>query len=183
MTRAITWIVAVLSSVAATTTRPAVAQEPVAMNIPAPELQGIEEWINAKPMAWKDLKGQVVVLHFWTFGCINCIHNYPCYAGWHEDFAGKGVTIIGVHTPESDGEKKIEAVRKKVKDNGMKYAVAVDSEGKTWAAWGNRWWPSIYLIDKKGSVRYRWDGELNWNKVKGEEVLRKKIKELLAEKG
>jgi hypothetical protein len=93
------------------------------------------------------------------------------------------VTVIGVHTPETAGEKNIEAVRKKVKDSGMKYPVAVDSQGKTWAAWGNRWWPSIYLIDKKGNVRHRWDGELNWNKVKGEEIMCQKIQELLAEKG
>ena len=86
-----------------------------------------------------------------------------------------------MHTPETQGEKKIEAVRKKVKDNEIKYAIAVDSQGKTWAAWGNRWWPSIYLIDKKGNVRYRWDGELNGNKVKGEEIMRRRIKELLAE--
>jgi hypothetical protein len=65
----------------------------------------------------------------------------------------------------------------------MKYAIAVDSQGKTWSAWGNRWWPSIYLIDKTGNVRYRWDGELNSNKVKGEEIMRERIKELLAEKG
>ena len=96
--------------------------------------------------------------------------------------ADKGVTIIGIHTPETDGEKSLAAVRKKVKDNEMKYAVAVDSAGKTWAEWGNQFWPSIYLIDKKGNVRYRWDGELNWNNIKGEEVMRKKIKELLAER-
>jgi len=87
-----------------------------------------------------------------------------------------------VHTPETEGEKNIEAVRKKVKENGIKYPVAVDSTGKTWAAWGNRYWPSIYLIDKKGNVRYRWDGELNWNKTKGEEIMRKNIEELLTEK-
>jgi len=73
-------------------------------------------------------------------------------------------------------------VRKKVKDNGIKYAIAVDSEAKTWAAWGNRWWPSVYLVDKKGFVRYRWDGELNSKDTKGEKIMRKKIEELLAEK-
>jgi hypothetical protein len=93
------------------------------------------------------------------------------------------VTAIGVHTPETEGEKNIEAVQKKVRDKGMNYAVAVDSQGKTWAAWGNRWWPSISLIDKNGNVRCRWDGELNGNKVKGEEIMRQKIKELVAEKG
>jgi hypothetical protein len=92
------------------------------------------------------------------------------------------VTIIGVHTPETDEEKKIETVRKKVKDNGMKYPIAVDGSAKTWKAWGNQWWPSVYLIDKQGNVRYRWDGELNWKESKGEKIMRKKIEELLAEK-
>ena len=64
----------------------------------------------------------------------------------------------------------------------MKYAIAVDKSGKTWEAWGNRCWPSIYLIDKSGNVRYRWDGELKSNQVNGEAVMRKKIEELLAEK-
>jgi hypothetical protein len=88
-----------------------------------------------------------------------------------------------VHTPETEREANLKAVRKKVNDNGMKYAVAADSAGKTWAEWGNQWWPSIYLIDKKGNVRYRWDGELNGNGIRGEEVMRIKIKELLAEAG
>ncbi len=92
------------------------------------------------------------------------------------------MTIIGVHTPETAAEKKIEKVRKKVKDNGMKYPIAVDGSQKTWQAWGNTYWPSVYLIDKKGFVRYRWDGELNWKETKGETIMRKKIKELLAEK-
>jgi predicted transcriptional regulator len=64
----------------------------------------------------------------------------------------------------------------------MEYPIVVDNAGKNWAAWDNRFWPCIYLIDKKGNVRYRWDGELNWNEVKGEAIMRKKIEELLAEK-
>jgi peroxiredoxin len=172
----------ILMCLAAAARNSAQAQEPAAMKIPAPELQGIEEWINSKPVQLQDLRGRVVVVHFWTFGCINCIHNYTSYSAWHKDFADKGVTIIGVHTPETDGEKKLDAVRKKVKSNKMTYPIAADTDGKTWAAWGNRWWPSIYLIDKKGNVRYRWDGELNWDKVKGERIMRAKIEELLAEK-
>jgi hypothetical protein len=90
--------------------------------------------------------------------------------------------VIGVHTPESAGEAKIARVRQKVKDNEMKYPIAVDREAKIWNAWGNQWWPSTYLIDKQGFVRYRWDGELNWKETKGEKIMRKKIEELLAEK-
>jgi AhpC/TSA family len=92
------------------------------------------------------------------------------------------LTVIGVHTPETDEEKEIDKVRKKVKDNDMKYPVAVDGKALTWQAWGNQFWPSVYLIDKKGDVRYRWDGELNWKETKGETIMRKKIEELLAEK-
>jgi peroxiredoxin len=160
----------------------AFAQEPVAMRVPAPEPRGIQEWINSDPIKLKDLKGKVVVVHFWTFGCINCIHNLPHYAKWHSDFSDKGVTVIGIHTPETAPEKKLEAVRKKVADNEMKYTIAVDGTGKTWRAWGNLMWPCVYLIDKQGNVRYRWDGELNWKNVNGEAVMRKKIEELLAEK-
>jgi hypothetical protein len=90
--------------------------------------------------------------------------------------------VIGVHTPETNEEKKIEKIRTKVKANGMKYPIAVDGSAKTWQAWGNRFWPSIYLIDRKGNVRYRWDGELNSRASKGEKIMRDKIKELLAEK-
>ncbi len=90
--------------------------------------------------------------------------------------------VIGVHTPETANEKKLDNVRKKVKTNGMKYPIAVDGSAKVWRAWDNQYWPSVYLIDKKGFVRYRWDGELNWKGTKGDAILRKKIKELLAEK-
>ena len=76
----------------------------------------------------------------------------------------------------------MDSVRKKVKSNGIKYPIAVDNDFKTWQAWGNQYWPSTYLIDKKGNVRYRWDGELNVKEIKGEETMRKKIEELLAEK-
>jgi hypothetical protein len=73
-------------------------------------------------------------------------------------------------------------VRQKVKDNGMAYPIAVDNDQKNWRAWDNRYWPCVYLIDKQGKVRYRWEGELNYRETKGESIMRKKIEELLAEK-
>lgn len=101
--------------------------------------------------------------------------------GWHKDYSEKGLVVLGVHTPETEREKKVESVRQKVKDNGIKHPVAIDNEAKTWKAWGNRYWPSVYLIDKKGNVRYRWDGELNFNTTKGEKLMRERIDKLLAE--
>jgi peroxiredoxin len=110
------------------------------------------------------------------------VHNYPWYKAWHEKYSQQGVVLIGVHTPETPGEKNVESIRKKAKENGLAYPIAVDNNAKNWQAWGNRWWPSTYLIDKKGYVRYRWDGELNWKDIKGEEIMRQKIEELRAEK-
>jgi hypothetical protein len=92
------------------------------------------------------------------------------------------VVVLGVHTPETPGEAKAERVRQQVKANAIAYPVALDPKGRTWAVWGNRYWPSTYLIDKRGVVRYRWDGELNLGQVRGEKVMRRKIEELLAEK-
>jgi hypothetical protein len=65
----------------------------------------------------------------------------------------------------------------------LEYPIVIDNDGATWKTWDNHWWPSTYLIDKKGVVRFRWDGELNWKKTKGEAILRKKIEQLLAEPG
>ena len=90
--------------------------------------------------------------------------------------------MIGIHTPETEGEKKIDNVRKKVKEQDFKFPIAVDTDFKTWRAWDNRYWPSVYLIDKEGFVRYRWDGELNWKDIPGEKRMRERIEKLLAEK-
>jgi predicted transcriptional regulator len=87
-----------------------------------------------------------------------------------------------VHTPELANEKNLDAVKKKVKANKMEYPIAVDTKGKTWAAWNNQYWPTVYLVDKKGKVRFRWDGELNYGGVKGEKIMAEKIEELLKEK-
>src|SRR4029077_7551001 len=126
-----------------------------------------------QPLNLSELHGRVVVLHFWTFGCINCQHNFPSLKACQDEFSKKGGTIIGVHTPETARERNIDNVRRSVADNGLKYPIVFDKEGKIWKAWGNRWWPSTYLIDKQGFVRYRWDGELNWKKTKGEPVMRR----------
>jgi thiol-disulfide isomerase/thioredoxin len=144
-------------------------------------LVAITQWINSKPLALKALHGKVVVLHFWTFGCINCRHNLPYYNRWQTDFAKDDVQIIGVHTPETAGEADERMVRARVGELGIKYPVAVDNESATWKAYQNRYWPSIYLIDKQGQVRFRWDGELEYQDSGGDKSMRVRIKALLAE--
>jgi hypothetical protein len=89
--------------------------------------------------------------------------------------------IIGVHTPETDEERDVEKLRAKVVEAGMEYPVAVDNASQTWSAWANNMWPSVYLIDKRGHVRYWWYGELNWQGAEGEKLMREKIELLLTE--
>jgi hypothetical protein len=109
------------------------------------------------------------------------VRNLPWYRGWHEKFSAKGLTVIGIHTPESEPERNIETVRQKVKEHAIEYPVAVDNESKSWNAWTNRFWPAVYLIDKRGYVREWWYGELNWQGTEGERFMRERVEELLAE--
>ena len=149
-----------------------------------PEFVG-SEWLNTpdnKPVTLASRKGKVTVVEFWTFGCINCQHNLPSYARWQKQFAKKGVEIIGIHTPETEEEKDIANVKKFLKERSITYPILFDGEGKNWNGWSQQFWPTVWLIDKKGLVRYRWQGELGWNGAKGEQIVARKIQELLDER-
>lgn len=147
----------------------------------APPMTGVTHWINSQPIELAKLRGKVVVLHFWTFGCINCQRNLPYYNKWREEFDPEHVAIIGVHTPELQQEADLRNVEAAVKRLGIKYPVAVDNAEETWKAYRNRYWPSIYLIDKRGRVRSRWDGELESQGRGGDKLLRARIKALVDE--
>jgi thiol-disulfide isomerase/thioredoxin len=148
----------------------------------APQLRGVEAWINSEPKSLEELRGKVVVVHFWAFGCINCIHNLPHYQSWFEKYPQSDLAIIGIHTPETGAERDLDNLRANVKERQIKYPVAVDGAAENWKAWANHMWPSVYVIDRRGQVRAWWYGELTWEGARGEESMRKRIEELLAEK-
>lgn len=126
----------------------------------APELVGLTNWINTEPIgSMKELRGQVVLLDFWTYSCINCIRTLPYIQSWHEKYADDGLVILGIHAPEFQFEQKLENVQKAVNEFGLTYAVVQDNDFKTWRAYGNRYWPAKYLIDQNGVVRYVHFGE------------------------
>jgi peroxiredoxin len=147
----------------------------------APELVDSGVWINSGPVRLADLRGQVVAVHFFAFGCINCQCNYPWYRQWYEALADRGLRIVGIHTPETKAERDVDMLRSKVEEAGFRFPVLADNAKRNWNAWGNSMWPSVYLVDKRGYIRYWWYGELNWKGAGGQEIMAGRIEELLAE--
>ena len=126
---------------------------------PAPELTNAT-WLNVDaPLRLADLRGRVVLLEMWTFGCINCQHVMPALKDWHSKYKDQGLVIIGNHFPEFSFETDLGNLQKAVEQNGIAYAVAQDNDGTTWKAYQNRYWPTLYLIDKQGHIRYVHIGE------------------------
>jgi hypothetical protein len=99
------------------------------------------------------------LLEMWTFGCINCQHVLPALKGWHIQYADQGLIIIGNHYPEFSDEADLNNLKAAVAKNGILYPVAQDNDGATWSAYKNEYWPTIYLIDKRGHLRYIHIGE------------------------
>ena len=157
------------------------AAAPEVAPVTAPEFPPNTQWLQSEPLKLADLRGRVVIVQFWTFGCINCIRNYPVYKAWQEKYAGQAVTIIGVHTPEFTNEADVTRVRAKARENGLKFPIAIDNESRIWKSWDNHAWPSIYLIDKQGRVRFNWEGELHLENAEARQFA-SRIDELLAEK-
>ena len=147
----------------------------------APEFEDIKDWINSKPLTMKELRGKVVVVNFMAFGCINCVRNYPWYKGICKGFKDKDLVMIGIHTPETEAEKSVKNVEKAMKKAELKFPIAIDNKTTMWQRYYNRYWPSVYLIDKAGIARWGWSGELGWKGAKGTEHMRTKIEELLTE--
>lgn len=143
----------------------------------APELKGIEVWINSEPLTIESLKGKVVLIDFWTYSCINCIRTLPYLADWHEKYKDDGLVIIGVHSPEFPFEKKYENVVKAAREYGLEYPIALDNNFETWRNYSNRYWPAKYFIDRQGNLRHRHFGEGQYSES---EII---IQELLSEGG
>jgi peroxiredoxin len=148
----------------------------------APELINSGQWINADaPLELGKLHGKVVVVHFYASGCINCIHNYPSYRDWHAKFKPQEVVMIGIHTPETEGERDVAGVRKKAAAEKLAFPILIDGKSENWNAWGNSMWPTVYVLDKRGYLRNFWPGELKWQGSDGEKFLQERIDELIAE--
>jgi thiol-disulfide isomerase/thioredoxin len=122
-------------------------------------LDGATEWLNSAPLTMAALRGKVVLVDFWTYSCINWRREFPYVRAWHEKYRAQGLVVIGVHSPEFAFEQRADNVRRAVKDLGVNYPVAVDSEHMIWRGFDNAYWPALYFIDAKGQLRSHHFGE------------------------
>ncbi|KVN26001.1 thioredoxin [Burkholderia pyrrocinia] len=131
----------------------------------APELAGIERWHNSAPLKLSELRGKVVLVDFWTYSCINCIHTIPYVNEWYRKYRDQGLVVIGVHTPEYPFERDARNVADALGRFGIRYPVAQDNRYDTWNAYGNRYWPALYLVDANGRIVYTRFGEGQYEKT------------------
>jgi cytochrome c biogenesis protein CcdA/thiol-disulfide isomerase/thioredoxin len=124
-----------------------------------PSLGGAVQWLNSPPLSAQALRGKVVLVDFWTYSCINCLRTLPYVKAWAAKYKDQGLVVIGVHTPEFAFEKDLGNVRRAVRDLGVAYPVAVDSDRTIWRAFGNQYWPAHYLVDGQGRIRFHHFGE------------------------
>jgi thiol-disulfide isomerase/thioredoxin len=124
-----------------------------------PGFEGATGWLNSEPLTPEGLRGKVVLVDFWTYTCINWLRTLGYIRAWAEKYAGQGLVVIGVHTPEFPFERDVDNVREAVKAMRIEYPVALDSDYGVWRAFSNRYWPAVYIADSDGRIRHHQFGE------------------------
>jgi thiol-disulfide isomerase/thioredoxin len=136
---------------------PAAVQLPIEGELAS--LGSATAWLNSPPLTAADLRGNVVLIDFWTYTCINWLRTLPYVRAWAEKYQDHGVVVIGVHAPEFPFEHDIENVRRAAQGMRVAYPIAIDNDFAIWRAFTNHYWPALYLLDAQGHLRYHYFGE------------------------
>ena len=140
-----------------------------------PPLDDAVAWLNSPPLSTEQLRGKVVLVDIWTFGCYNCRNALPHVREWHRKYKDQGLVVVGVHSPEFAYEKNIDNVKRAVQELDVQFPVAIDNNFAIWRAFNNRYWPAHYFIDAKGRIRFHHFGEGEYQK--SEQVIRQLLEE------
>src|SRR5271165_3128935 len=143
----------------------------------APDFTGISNWFNSAPLSISSLRGKVVLVDFWTYGCINCVNTLPYVTRLYHAYRDKGLVVVGIHTPEFPFEKAIANVQTALKRHGIVYPVAQDNDYATWKAYRNQYWPAQYIVDQNGKIVFEHAGEGQYDAIE------RTIQGLLSAKG
>ena len=140
----------------------------------APEIGRV--WLNSSPLSFRQLRGRAVLVDFWDYTCVNCIRTLPYVQAWHERYQDKGLTVIGVHTPEFTFAQYESNVERGIREFGLTYPIVIDSNREIWKAFANRYWPTKYLLDKDSYLRYGHFGEGGY--VECEQMIQELLREI-----
>ena len=125
----------------------------------APEFPQGVTWLQGGPLKLADLAGRPLLVDFWDYTCVNCLHTLPYLKEWHRRYKEHGLTIVGVHTPEFSFAHNADHVRTAVAQHGLEYPIIIDNDFAVWQAYANRYWPAEFLVDREGYLRYTHFGE------------------------
>jgi hypothetical protein len=136
------------------------AQTPNSASQPAPSFasNGIT-WVNSSPLTMRKLRGQVVLIDFWEYTCINCIRTLGINKKWYARYHPYGFQIIGVHDPEFGIAASVKNAREAIKRFMLSYPIVIDDDRIIWNEYHSESWPNLFLIDANGYVRFHRAGE------------------------
>jgi thiol-disulfide isomerase/thioredoxin len=124
-------------------------------------LVDLDGWLQSEVTSLEELRGKVVVVDFWTFGCINCKRTIPHLQTLYETYQDQGLEIVGVHAPEFAYEAEVDNIKQALIDLGVVWPQALDTNKKNFRAWqdGRAFWPRKFVLDKQGRIRWDHIGE------------------------
>ena len=149
---------------------------------PLPEFttSAAEHWFNSEPLSVAALRGKVLLVDVWTFGCWNCYRSFPWLKGLEERLHDEPFQVIGIHSPEFAHERDAGRVAAKIAEFGLQHPVMLDNDLSYWRALGNRYWPAIYQVDKRGRIRHLHVGETHTGDARARRI-EQQLRALLAE--
>ena len=132
-------------------------------------------WLNGSSDVLFEIRGKVTLVVFWTLGCCYCTNTLPYVKSWHERYADRGLSIIGVHSPEYLYYASEALVKEHLKRLGCEFPVLLDHRLVTWSRFRCRSWPTIVLLNRSGEIRKRFEWPIRF------EAFDKQIRDLLGE--
>lgn len=150
--------------------------------LPAFSQTSAEAWLNSPPLTVDELRGKVLLIDVWTFGCWNCYRSFPWLNALEKRLAGEDFSVIGIHTPEFEHERERASVAAKIDKFELRHPVMLDNDFAYWRALNNRFWPAFYLVDRQGRIRHLHVGETHAGDARARKI-EEQIRSLLAEQG
>ena len=133
----------------------------------APEFRKSGVWINSTPLTLKYLRGKVVLVDFWAFDCAPCTEAMPHIRELYSKYESKGLVIVGVHVPRTDDEKNVTKLREAVQRMEIRFPVVTDNPQKIWSDYRCDLWPTVFVIDRNGTIRYSHGGVGRYDDLEG----------------